>query len=353
VTDTDKRALVRALQQQTEHLADTIPGRGAYRTAAAWVYTTALCAWCEDHGLTPGRLRAQAEPARRWYAAQGGTAAGWLAHAAADLAVHPSTWCLLDPRYGNPIVTDPHQPGEQACRDLIAWWSEQAPNLAEDEDGQPPSIHGYLIGDLLQLLTDERRLAHALAQSPWWLADFLLNRTLPAAARDHHDQTLRLADPTCGTGHVLIRAITQLWELYTTGQLPARRGRNGEVTGWTPVTPTVAAQRILAGVDGVELDPITAAVARLRVTVLLAHLLHTAGAIPGPLTLATIPPGIQPRIVVGDSLLAGKVTPQEYARLRPVQAAIVNLGTDTPATDSEPTEPGQIALFPTTGSSAA
>jgi hypothetical protein len=337
------RRLVRALQQQAEGLAETIPVRGAYRIAAAWVYITAVSCWAEDHGLTPSRLRAGAEPARRQYAAAGGTAAGWLAYAAADLAVHPSTWCLLDPRYGNPIRDG--QPSEEACRKLIGWWSEQAPNLAEQEDGQPPTIQGYLIGDLLQLLTDERRLAHALAQSPWWLADFLLDRTLPAAARDHRDETLRLIDPTCGTGHVLVRAVAALWELYTTGTLPARPGRAGGVTGWTPVTPQVAARRILAGLDGVELDPVTAAVARLRVTVTIAHLLHAAGALPGPLRLATIPQDIQPRIAVGDSLLARKVTAAEYARHRPVQAAIVNLGTIHPA-DVEPARDGQLDLFP-------
>lgn len=340
MTDADTRRLVRALQQQAEHLAESIPGRAAYRTAAAWVYTTAVTAWCEDHGLTPQRLRKDAEPARRWYAAQGGTAAGWLAHTAADLAVHPSTWCWLDPRYGNPIRDA--SPGEQACRDLIAWWSTEAPSLAEQDDGQPPTIHGYLIGDLLQLLTDERAKANALVQSPPWLSDFLLDRTLPEAARDHPDETLRLIDPTCGTGHVLARAVAMLWELYTTGTLPARSGRAGKVTGWTPVTPREAARRILAGLDGVELDPLTAAVARLRVTITIAHLLHTAGALPGPLTLATIPPTIQPRIVVGDSLLAGKVTAAEYARLRPVQAAITNLGTEAAA---ELAEPGQTALF--------
>jgi hypothetical protein len=132
------------------------------------------------------------------------------------------------------------------------------------------------------------------------------------------------------------------------------------VTGWTPVTPAEAARRILAGVDGVELDPVTAAVARLRVAVTVAHLVHTAGALPGPLRLATLPPKLLPRIIVGDSLLAGKVTQADYARLRPEQARIVNLGTDEPAEPAPavpqpftepavlplpPDEEGQLELF--------
>jgi hypothetical protein len=319
------RPLVKALQQRIEECADTIPGRDAYRIAAAWVYTTAVTAWCEDHGLTPGRLRAGAEPARAKYAAAGGTAAGWLAHTAADLAVHPSLWCWLDPAWGNPIRDA--TPSEEACQGLIGWWSKEAPDLAHDVTSGPATISGFLIGDLLQLLTDERSKGHALVQSPWWLADGILDRTLIPAAREHRDETLRLIDPSCGTGHMLIRAIGMLWELYTTGNLTPRQMRMDGVTGWTPVPPGEAAARILAGVDGVELDPVTAAVARLRVTVTIAHLLHTAGTLPGPLHLATIPHRIQPRIVVGDSLLAGKVSAAEYARHRPVQAAIINLDT--------------------------
>jgi len=144
---------------------------------------------------------------------------------------------------------------------------------------------------------------------------------------------------------MLVRAVDMLFELYTTGELKPRQMRMDGVTGWTPVTPTVAARRILAGVDGAELDPITAAIARLRITVTLADLLHGAGALPGPLRLAALPHGLLPRIVVGDSLLAGKVTAAEYARLRPAQARIVNLGTDQPATAAhEPQEAAELTV---------
>lgn len=350
------KPLVRQLQHQIDMLADGIPGRHAHRTAAAWVYMSAISAWAEDHDLTPGRLRAAARPARERFLDQGGTAVAWLTFAVADIAVHPCAWPLLDPAYANPVRDA--SPAESAARELLDWWAD-APTLAYPVEKGPATISGWLLGDLLQLVTDERRLAHALAQSPWWLADGILDRTLIPAAREFTDETLRLVDPTCGTGHMLVRAVDMLWELYTTGSLPPRAMRMGGVTGWTPVPPVEAARRILAGVDGVELDPITAAVCRLRVAVVVADLLHTAGVLPGPLRLATIPHSLLPRIVVGDALLAGKVTAAEYARLRPAQARIVNLGTGAAAAEPAPLMPagpvaeplaadgaGQLLLFP-------
>jgi len=318
------RPLVRQLQRHIDNIAEGIPGSNGRRIAAAWVYMSTLAAWAEDHGLTPGRLRASARPARKHFFNQGGTAVAWLAFAVADIAVHPAAWPLLDPAYGNPVRDA--SPSEAGARGLLDWWAEDAPALNHPTKSGPGTVTGWLPGDLLQLVTDERRLAHALVQTPWWVADLILDRTLIPAAREFPDQTLRLIDPTCGTGHFLIRAIDALWELYTTGSLTPRLVRMDGVTGWTPVGPAEAARRILAGVDGVELDPLTAAVARLRIAVTVADLMHTAGVLRGPLRLAALPPNLLPRIVVGDSLLAGKVTPGEYARLRPEQAGIVNLG---------------------------
>jgi hypothetical protein len=67
----------------------------------------------------------------------------------------------------------------------------------------------------------------------------------------------------------------------------------------------------------VELDPLTAAVARLRITVYIAHLMAQAGVIAAPLRLTGIPPAVTPRVAVGDALLLGEVSRTEYTRLHP------------------------------------
>lgn len=289
------KPLVRALQSHIDSLEESmlgIPEERRHRVASAWVYTSALVAWAEDHGLVPMWLRADAASRRDRHLALGGTMRQWLYNAFASLALHPSTECLLDQRY-NPITSG--QPGEDACRELVRWWSTEAPDFAYQTDNGPTSITGWLVGDLLQLIGDERRKGNALCQTPWWIADFLIERTVVPAAGGHPNETLRVIDPASGTGHILIRIMQCLHLLYT-GEGP---------NGWKPVSTAVAVDRIMTGLHGVELDPMTAAVARLRMTVLAGVFLAEAGVIQGPLRLAAIPASIRPRVAVGNSLLAG------------------------------------------------
>jgi hypothetical protein len=169
------------------------------------------------------------------------------------------------------------------------------------------------------VLSPQRRKAHALVQTPHFVADFILDRTLMPAADTFRDETIRLIDPAGGTGHFLLRAMDYLWQWYTTGRITARRipGRP-PVTGGTVYPPREAIRRILVGVDGVELDPLTAAVARLRLTVYIGQLMAGAALIPSPLRLAAIPATVTPRIAVGDALLLGTgITRVEYGRLHP------------------------------------
>jgi hypothetical protein len=346
------KPLIRALRGHVDAFAESmaaeLPGGGWRQTridavrpaAVAWVYTTVLVAWAEDHDLVDPWLRPDAEIRRKEFlAVPGMTMSAWVARAIASLCVHPATACLLDPRY-NPLRSG--TPPEQVIRDLADWWAGDAPSLAYEHDGPgPASIAGWLPGDMLQALSDERRKGFALAQSPWWLADGILDLTLLPAAAEFRDETLKTVDPCCGTGHFLIRMIGYLWELYTTGSLKPGQMVVQSVTGWTPVAPAEAIRRILAGVDGCEIDPLTAAVARLRVVVAIGDLMHRSGLIKGPLRLDAIPP-FQPRVVVGDSLLAGKVTAAEYAEIHPRLAEIVNLGTPEPAPPEQTDEQAAV-----------
>lgn len=285
------RPLAKSLQRRIDQLAETIPGNDAYRIAAAWVYTTLLVAWCEDHGLIETRLRAGAHDRREAHLDAGGTMLGWLGWSVTALTVHPSTACLLDPRY-NPISQG--APSEQAAHALVDWWTEEAPDLAYPTGKGPASITGWLAGDMLQVVTDERRLANALCQTPWWICDFLLERTLVPAIETFPDQLLRVIDPACGTGHLLVWALIGLYRWYRSDR-----------PGHPAQDPHRAIKRALAGLHGVELDPLTAAVARLRLTITAGTLLAADGALPTPLRLHHIPPGLRPRVAVGNSLLAG------------------------------------------------
>jgi len=289
------KPLIRALQAQIDQMAATIGGKDTHLIAAAWVYSSVLVAWCEDHGLIETRLRKEAKARREEHLAEGGTMAGWLGDAFASLTVHPSTACLLDPRY-TPVAQG--TPSEAACRTLVDWWSSDAPELAYEVEKGPASITGWLAGDMLQLVTSDRRLANALCQTPWWICDFLLERTLVPAAGEWPRDLLRVIDPACGTGHLLVWALIGLYQWYrSTG-----RGRPG-------LAPEPAMRRAMAGLHGVELDPLTAAVARLRLLVTAGALLAGDGALPTPLRLHQIPATLRPRIAVGNALLAGQGDP--------------------------------------------
>lgn len=336
------RPLIKALIGHVDAFAASMPGpkqlrEKHHRAAVAWVYTSTLVAWAEDHGLIDPFLRADAKPAREVFADAGGDMQAWLAGSFSSLAVHPTTRCLIDPRW-TPLADG--MPSEEACRALVAWWTDDAPPLAFEVDAGPASISGWLPGDLLQSLSDERRKGHALCQTPWWVADFILDRTLLPAADEFRDETIMTIDPTCGTGHFLIRKIEYLWELYTTGSLAARQTKGqAPVAGWAPVAPAEAIRRILAGVTGIELDPLTTAVARLRTLVALGDLMRRGGLI-DRLRLDVIPAGIRPRVAVADSLLAGKIPTAEYFKLRPEHAAIYGWQPDAPAAQHQ-----QLDLF--------
>jgi hypothetical protein len=348
--------LVKALRRHVDRLADTIPpASNRYddlyrrtRIAGAWVYLSAVVAWAEDHDLIDVWLRRGLKGMPGRFTTNPSMVAR-LAQAMGGLTVHPATQWLMHPGY-NP---DLHAgtPAEDAVGDLVDWWAGDAPSLAYDVIDGPPSISGWIIGYLLQSVTDDRNAKSglALAQTPWWIADLILDRTLvPACDEFRTDRLVRTIDPTAGTGHFAIRAMDYLWEWYTTGTLRPRQAKNGEAaTGGTISDPGDALTRVVASVDGVELDPLTAAVARLRCTVYAAHLAHRGGLTSVPVRLDQIPRNLIPRIGVGDSLLLGKVPYDEYARLHPHLADLPGAnftggGWDWDA-DVEPTPPVVLA----------
>jgi hypothetical protein len=232
--------------------------------------------------------------------------------------VHPGTQWLIHPAYQPALWAG--VPSPKACTQLIDWWANQAPSLAYPAgDSTPGSISGWPIGDLLPVLHDHLRAGNALVQTPSWVADLILDLTLIPAVDTFRDEHLvRTIDPACGTGHFLIRAIDYLWQWWTTGTLTHRSitGRP-PVTGGPTLSPVEAARRILASVDGVDIDPLTAAVARFRTTIYIGHLLAGSGVLPGPLRLEHIPHTITPRIAVGDALLLGQIPRSQYQHVHP------------------------------------
>src|SRR6478672_10222557 len=106
------------------------------------------------------------------------------------------------------------------------------------------------LGDLYQDLSEAARKRYALLQTPVFVEEFILDRTLTPAIDEFGYKEIRLIDPTCGSGHFLLGAFQRLFDLWARNE-PARN--LGDLV-----------QKALGGVYGVDLNPYAIAIARFR-----------------------------------------------------------------------------------------
>ncbi len=166
------------------------------------------------------------------------------------------------------------------------------------------------LGDLYQDLSEEARDKYALLQTPEFVEEFILDRTLDPAieefgldgssflvlgsspgdpqrsAKNQEPRTknsFRMIDPACGSGHFLLGSFARLFGRWSQRE-PGTNSR-------------VLAQRALDSVHGVDVNPYAAAIARFR---LLLAALKSCG-----ITRLADAPAFHINVVCGDSLLHG------------------------------------------------
>ena len=71
------------------------------------------------------------------------------------------------------------------------------------------------LGDLYQDLSERAKKKFALLQTPVFVEEFILDRTLTPAIAEFGLETVRMIDPTCGSGHFLLGAFTRLFDLWS------------------------------------------------------------------------------------------------------------------------------------------
>ncbi|MGO8896902.1 MAG: BREX-2 system adenine-specific DNA-methyltransferase PglX [Isosphaeraceae bacterium] len=157
------------------------------------------------------------------------------------------------------------------------------------------------MGDLYQDLSEEARKKYALLQTPVFVEEFILDRTLDPAIEEFGlakmgfetrlmpdgrldpDDRFKMIDPACGSGHFLLGSFARL------------------VDRWRKKDPgakvSVLVQRALDGVHGVDVNPYAIAIARFR---LLLAALKECG-----VTRLSDAPGFEIHLACGDSLLHG------------------------------------------------
>src|SRR5690606_33926072 len=123
---------------------------------------------------------------------------------------------LHNPVWSFPISAD-------AARDLLGFWREVDPNTgAQVHDFTDHAWDSRFLGDLYQDLSDWAKKNYALLQTPVFVEEFILDRTLGPALREFPLAEVRMIDPTCGSGHFLLGGFERLlseWQRKEPGTL--------------------------------------------------------------------------------------------------------------------------------------
>lgn len=172
-----------------------------------------------------------------------------------------------------------------AAMGLRQFWQQQDPNTgALLHDFTDPTWNTRFLGDLYQDLSEATRKRYALLQTPEFVEEFILDRTLTPAIREFGYQVVRMIDPTCGSGHFLLGGFYRMVNEWSRAE-PTRNRRD-------------VAQKALDAVSGVDLNPFAVAISRFRLLVaaLQASDVHRLSEAPD----------FKIHVAIGDSLLHGQ-----------------------------------------------
>ena len=173
-------------------------------------------------------------------------------------------------------------PSGDAAMKLLAFWREidaergHLKRSFEVKDGDT-----RFLGDLYQELSEKAKKKYALLQTPVFVEEFILDRTLDPAIDEFGIDTVRMIDPTCGSGHFLLGGFARLFRLWM-------KRESNEI---------VSAQKALDGVWGVDINPFAVAIARFR---LIVAAVQACG-----IKRLKEAPGWKIHLATGDSLLFG------------------------------------------------
>jgi hypothetical protein len=260
------------------------------QAAAAWLLGCVFVRFMEDNGLVdealisgPGERRNHAAERQILYfqAHPLDSDRDYLYAVFRAVARLPAVAALFDERH-NPLWT--YGISGDAAKELIDFWRQVVPETGRlVHDFTDATWNTRFLGDLYQDLSEEARKRYALLQTPEFVEEFILDRTLEPAIAEFGLREVRLLDPTCGSGHFLLGAFRRLLNRWF-------RAEPGTVE-------RELVQRALNTVYGVDLNPYAVAIARFR---LLLDALRASRI--GQLKEA---PAFQINVAVGDSLLHG------------------------------------------------
>ena len=87
-------------------------------------------------------------------------------------------------------------------------------------DLSDPDLDTRFLGDLYQDISDDAKKRYALLQTPVFVEEFILDRTLEPALNERPLDGFKMIDPTCGSGHFLLGGFQRLldrWHKHAPG----------------------------------------------------------------------------------------------------------------------------------------
>ena len=232
------------------------------QVAVAWVLACVFVRFMEDNDLIaetlPGRRRATAagRPRTRtrlyFRAHPHDTDRDYLLDVFREVGTIPAA-PTCSPRARR--RSGPSAPRATAAMRLLAFWREIDPETAACcGRSQVEGGDTRFLGDLYQDLSEAARKKYALLQTPEFVEEFILDRTLTPALDEFGLEAVRLIDPTCGSGHFLLGAFRRLFRAVerSASRRPSR-----------PCWPSGRSTRC----TGVDINPFAVAIARFRLIV--------------------------------------------------------------------------------------
>ncbi|MBZ5659871.1 MAG: BREX-2 system adenine-specific DNA-methyltransferase PglX [Acidobacteriia bacterium] len=205
----------------------------------------------------------------------------YLLHVFAEVAKLPGVVGLFDQRH-NPLYS--LQPTAHGAAKIVEFFQKVDPDSNDlIHDFTDPTHGTRFLGDLYQNLSESARKLYALCQTPGFVIDFILDRTLTPALDAFGLEAIRIIDPCCGSGHFLLAAFSRLFRFWQNKE----PGTN----------PPALAQRALDSVYGVDVLPFAVEISRFR---LLIAALEASG-----IERLWDAPNFRFNLAAGDSLLHG------------------------------------------------
>ena len=280
-------------QERTAETYDSWREEHLTQVAVAWILGSVFVRFLEDNVLVdpprlsgPGDRRHRALDEHNLYfrAHPTDTDREYLLHVFRAVAALPVAGQLFDERH-NPLWSLDAEilSGDAATRLLRLWQRIEPDSGVLAHDFTDPAWDTRFLGDLYQDLSESARKRYALLQTPEFVEEFILDRTLDPAIEEFGFREVRLIDPACGSGHFLLgafRRLDALWARHEPGTNPRER-----------------ASRVLQQVAGVDLNPFAAAIARFRLCV--------AALLASDVRRLADAPAFELHVAAGDSLLHG------------------------------------------------